>query len=77
MQMVAILVRLMVSFDYEPMSLIVGHTYKFMMMSGEVIEGTVTDTHGAYETFHVTVGRARRQYYYWDVDYAWDNADDD
>ena len=58
--------------DYEgDMFLETGKKYKFMLMIGSVIEGTITDPNGAYNTFHVKVGQTTKQYYYWDVDYGY------
>ena len=55
----------------EYMDLEQGRYYRFMMMSGNILEGAITDPFGAYNTFHVKIGQASRQFYYWDVDYAY------
>ncbi len=58
------------SADDHDMFLEVGQTYRMQMMTGDIIEALITDTHGVYNTFHCKVGRASKQYYYWDVDGA-------
>lgn len=58
------------SSDYD-MYLQIGHRYRFMMMTGEILEVTITGYGDIYwNTFYCKVGRAVRQFYYWDVDYA-------
>lgn len=58
--------------DYD-MFLLIGHHYRFMMMTGQVLEVLLTGYGVIYEeTFYCKVGRAMKQFYYWDVDYAQD-----
>jgi len=56
--------------DFD-MFLLVGHRYRFMMMTGQVIEVLITGYGTIYEeTFYCKVGRTHKQFYYWDVNYA-------
>ena len=58
--------------DFEDdMSLDIGKKYILMMMTGEILEGLITESHGAFNTFHINLGRSTRQPYYWDVDYGY------
>ena len=60
------------SHDFEEdMFLETGKKYILMMMTGEVLEGLITESHGAFNTFHINLGRTTRQPYYWDVDYGY------
>jgi len=44
-------------------------TYILVMMTGEVIEGTITMPEDDW--FYIKVGKRIRQFYYWDVDYGY------
>ena len=58
--------------DFEgDMFLETGKEYILMMMTGEILEGLITDSDGAFNTFHIKPGRTSRQPYYWDVDYGY------
>lgn len=57
--------------DFD-MYLLIGHKYRLLMMTGEVLEVRITDDNGMYNSFHATAlkGKKRYQFYYWDVDGA-------
>jgi len=51
------------------MYLVGGHKYRLLMLTGEVIEGTITLAEDDW--FYIKVGKRIRQQYYWDVDYGY------